>query len=71
MWDMESGALVRTMAGVHDGWVTSLLFLKKKRLLISGSLDAHVSVWSATLKRVAHYKVCGVAYTSIGVTYMY
>ena len=44
LWDVETGACVKTLEG-HGGWVTSVCFSPDGKQLASGSWDETVRVW--------------------------
>jgi WD40 repeat protein len=44
IWDIESGALVKELAG-HAGSVGSLVFYQSGRYLVSGSQDKTIKIW--------------------------
>jgi len=46
IWDVETGAEVRTLTG-HLGWVTSVTFSPDGKRIVSGSWDKTVKIWDA------------------------
>jgi WD40 repeat protein len=45
IWDVDEGEILYEIEG-HRGWITSLIFIDKYNLLISGSNDKTIRVWN-------------------------
>lgn len=59
IWDIQSGNLVRTLAG-HADWIYDLFITNDGKYLISGSLDKTIKVWDLNSGKLlqsitAHY----------------
>jgi WD40 repeat protein len=46
LWNAETGALLRILAG-HQGAVTTMVFTPDSRAIATGSLDKNIKLWSA------------------------
>ena len=49
MWDLEQGALFKTMEG-HKGEVTGVALTESGDKAVSGSVDDTVKIWNTDLK---------------------
>jgi WD40 repeat protein len=45
VWDLKAGQLLRTQT-VHRGMVTCLAYATSAKLLLSGSIDGSIGVWT-------------------------
>jgi WD40 repeat protein len=47
LWNAETGALLRILAG-HQGPITTMVFTPDSRAIATGSMDKNIKIWSVT-----------------------